>query len=244
MSSRTQAERSEATRGALIGAARRLFAERGYAGVGTEEIVRAAGVTRGALYHHFDGKRDLLRAVYEQLEAEIAAQVAAGVDPGASIPETLAAGAQLFLDRCMEPEVQRIVLLDAGRAVTNPDFDLLASALTPVQGITFTDDSVETVSYQWSAGGGTDQSVGSSSTLSGDVSASFSERVGRKNPGAVNGLADVWMLLEEGNGEPCRRQARTCEEPCRSTAHDDNVLHAGILAAKTSCRASPTHLET
>ena len=72
MSSRTQAERSEATRGALIDAARRLFAERGYADVGTEEIVRAAGVTRGALYHHFDGKRDLLRAVYEQIEAEIA----------------------------------------------------------------------------------------------------------------------------------------------------------------------------
>jgi AcrR family transcriptional regulator len=109
----TQAEGTEATRGALIGAARRLFAQRGYADVGTEEIVRAAGVTRGALYHHFDGKRDLLRAVYEQLEAEIATEVAAGVVPGASIVETLAAGAQLFLDHCLEPEVQRIVLLDA-----------------------------------------------------------------------------------------------------------------------------------
>ena len=83
MSSRTQAERSEATRGALIAAARRLFAERGYADVGTEEIVRAAGVTRGALYHHFDGKRDLLRAVYEQIESEIAPEVAEGVTPGA-----------------------------------------------------------------------------------------------------------------------------------------------------------------
>jgi AcrR family transcriptional regulator len=113
MSSRTQSERSEATRGALIEAARALFAERGYAGVGTEEIVRAAGVTRGALYHHFDGKRDLLRAVYEQLESEIAAEVAADVTAGAGALETLRAGAQLFLDHCLEPEVQRIVLLDA-----------------------------------------------------------------------------------------------------------------------------------
>jgi AcrR family transcriptional regulator len=113
MSSRTQAERTEATRGALIAAARRLFAQRGYADVGTEEIVRAAGVTRGALYHHFDGKRDLMRAVYEQLEAELATEVAEGVEPGASVADTLAAGAQRFLDHCLEPEVQRIVLLDA-----------------------------------------------------------------------------------------------------------------------------------
>jgi len=110
---RTQAERAEATRAALIAAARRLFAERGYAGVGTEEIVRAAGVTRGALYHHFDGKRELLAAVYEQIESEIAAQLAGAVAPGAGALETLAAGSQMFLDRCLEPEVQRIALLDA-----------------------------------------------------------------------------------------------------------------------------------
>src|SRR5215217_4136778 len=108
-----KAERSEATRAELIEAARRLFAERGYAGVGTEEIVRAAGVTRGALYHHFRGKRDLLRAVYEELESEIARVIAEGVSPGAGVLETLTAGAESFLDHCLEPEVQRIVLLDA-----------------------------------------------------------------------------------------------------------------------------------
>jgi AcrR family transcriptional regulator len=113
MSSRTQAERSETTRAALMVAARSLFAERGYAGVATEEIVRAAGVTRGALYHHFDGKRDLLRAVYEQLEAELARELADRFTPGAGALETLSAGAEMFLDHCLEPEVQRIVLLDA-----------------------------------------------------------------------------------------------------------------------------------
>ena len=113
MSSRTQAERSETTRAALIDAARPLFAERGYADVATEEIVRRAGVTRGALYHHFDGKRELLAAVYEQMEAEIAARLGESVTPGAGALETLEAGAEMFLDHCLEPEVQRIVLLDA-----------------------------------------------------------------------------------------------------------------------------------
>lgn len=110
---RTQAERSGATRAALIDAARHLFAERGYADVGTEEIVREAGVTRGALYHHFDGKRELLRAVYVQIESEIAQELAERAVAGASVLETLRLGAERFLDRCLEPEVQRIALLDA-----------------------------------------------------------------------------------------------------------------------------------
>src|SRR5918996_4636578 len=110
---RTQAERSEATRAALIAAARALFAERSYAGVGTEEIVKGAGVTRGALYHHFGGKRELLRAVYEQMETEFMERLAAAAQPGAGAVETMLAGAEMFLDHCLEPEVQRIVLLDA-----------------------------------------------------------------------------------------------------------------------------------
>jgi AcrR family transcriptional regulator len=111
---RTQAERSEATREALIEAARPLFAERGYAGVGTEEIVRAAGVTRGALYHHFDGKRDLFEAVYERVEIELAERIAAGaLAGGAGEPlAAMRAGAEMFLQACTEPEAQRIALLD------------------------------------------------------------------------------------------------------------------------------------
>ena len=111
---RTQAERSEATRGALVAAARPLFAERGFAGVGTEEIVRAAGVTRGALYHHFDGKRELFEAVYVRIEVELAERIAAGaLEAGASSPlEAMRAGAEMFLDACTGAEVQQIVLLD------------------------------------------------------------------------------------------------------------------------------------
>jgi AcrR family transcriptional regulator len=109
--------RSQATRAALIAAARRLFGACGYAEVGTEEIVRAAGVTRGALYHHFDSKRELLAAVYEQIEAELTERIATAALSGESAAddplEALRLGADLFLDACLEPEVQRIVLLDA-----------------------------------------------------------------------------------------------------------------------------------
>jgi AcrR family transcriptional regulator len=111
---RTQAERSESTRAALVDAGRALFADPGYAGVSAEQIVRAAGVTRGALYHHFDGKRELFEAVYERIEAELAERIAAGaLSANASSPmEAMRAGAAMFLEACTEPEVQRIVLLD------------------------------------------------------------------------------------------------------------------------------------
>lgn len=108
-----KAEQSEATRADLIAAARRLFGERGYAAVGTEEIVRAAGVTRGALYHHFRGKRELLETVYEQVEGEVTQRIAEGALSGSDPLEAMRAGAAEFLERCLDPEVQRIVLLDA-----------------------------------------------------------------------------------------------------------------------------------
>ena len=111
----TNAERSGATRAALVAAARPLFAGRGYAGVGAEEIVAAAGVTRGALYHHFGGKDGLLAAVYEQIEQELLERIGAQVaEAGATDPlGALQAGADGFLEACSEPEVNRIVLLDA-----------------------------------------------------------------------------------------------------------------------------------
>lgn len=111
---RTQAERSESTQAALTVAARKLFAANGYAGVGTEEIVRAAGMTRGALYHHFKDKRELFEAVYVQVEKELAERIAQGaLAANAESPgEAMRAGAEMFLDACTEPDVQRIALLD------------------------------------------------------------------------------------------------------------------------------------
>jgi len=108
------AQRSEATRSALVSAARTLFAARGYAGVGTEEIVRAAGVTRGALYHHFrGGKKDLFRAVAEAVEGELVQQIASGALSAPDPYEALERGAEAWLVACTDPEVQRITLLDA-----------------------------------------------------------------------------------------------------------------------------------
>jgi AcrR family transcriptional regulator len=112
---RTQAERTGATRETLIAAARRLFTERGYDDVATEEIVRAAGVSRGALYHHFGGKAGLLEAAYEQLEAESTERVARIV-LGSDLESPLAAmraGIGAFLDECAEPELRQIALRDA-----------------------------------------------------------------------------------------------------------------------------------
>ncbi len=112
---RTQAERTQATRDALIAAARQLFTERGYDHVGTEEIVRAAGVTRGALYHQFGEKASLLEAVYERIEAESTERVARVV-LGSELHSPMAAmraGIEAFLDECAKPELRQIALHDA-----------------------------------------------------------------------------------------------------------------------------------
>jgi len=105
--------RGDATRAALVAAARALFTERGYAAVGTEEVVRRAGVTRGALYHHFRDKRDLFRAVFEQTEAEIMQTIIARVEGLTDPMEELAVGVRAFLDACGDPTLMRIGLRDA-----------------------------------------------------------------------------------------------------------------------------------
>src|SRR6516164_3359363 len=109
-----KAEQSEATRTALLATARAMFAERGYAAVGTEEIVRSAGVTRGALYHHFAGKAELFEAVYEDVERELVGTIADSLMATATDPlQALHAGTRAFLEACEDPAVQRIAMIDA-----------------------------------------------------------------------------------------------------------------------------------
>src|SRR6186997_1422722 len=104
---------ARATREALIEAALELFTERGYAGVGTEEIVARAKVTRGALYHHFEDKRDLFRVVHERVEGELIERIAARMEATADPWEVLVTGTLAFLDACEEPAVKQIALTDA-----------------------------------------------------------------------------------------------------------------------------------
>jgi AcrR family transcriptional regulator len=110
-----QAARSEATRGRLIAAGRDLFAKRGYAGAGTEQIVKRARVTRGALYHHFADKRDLFRAVVEALEVELVERIAAALaseSPDDPI-ESMKLAVRTFLDSALDPGRGRITLIEA-----------------------------------------------------------------------------------------------------------------------------------
>ena len=111
---RHKAEQSEVTRAALLRVAREFFTEKGYAATATEEIVQRAGVTRGALYHHFRDKEDLFQAVFEDAERELVENVRTAIGVARIEPwEGLFVGCQAFLDACLEPAVQRIILLDA-----------------------------------------------------------------------------------------------------------------------------------
>ncbi|MFF0546532.1 TetR/AcrR family transcriptional regulator [Nocardia thailandica] len=101
-----------ATRATLIREGRHLFAAKGYGAVGLSEIVAAAGVTKGALYHQFAGKTELFRAVLDEVQAEVGDRVAAAADTHADPWDQLLAGCEAFLRACTAPDVQRIMLVD------------------------------------------------------------------------------------------------------------------------------------
>ena len=111
---RAQADRSAATRDALVAAARPLFAAHGFAEVSTDAIVAAAGVTRGALYHQFADKTALFEAVLAAVEGDIARRLAdEAAAAGISDPvEALRHAVRTWLDICVEPEIYRIALID------------------------------------------------------------------------------------------------------------------------------------
>jgi AcrR family transcriptional regulator len=108
-----KAGRGEATRAALVQAARELFSERGYAAVGTNEVVRRAGVTRGAMYHHFPDKRELFRAAYEETERELVEGLAAHVATIEDPWEALVTGMRAFFNIASDPKLMRMGLIDA-----------------------------------------------------------------------------------------------------------------------------------
>jgi AcrR family transcriptional regulator len=114
---RTQAQRTEATTTALVDAARDLFARDGYDATSLDAVAARVKVTKGAVYHHFEGKRQLFEAVFsrevERMATPLAAAYARKKDPWAAF----GAGCRAFLDECLDPGLQRIVLLDAPAAI-------------------------------------------------------------------------------------------------------------------------------
>jgi AcrR family transcriptional regulator len=102
----------DATRAALVATARELFGERGYGETSIDEVVARTGLTKGALYHHFQGKEGLFRAVFEQVHREVTDQAAAEF-LGPDSWESLLRGCALWIDAHLDPAVRRIALEDA-----------------------------------------------------------------------------------------------------------------------------------
>ena len=127
MSAKRRVETMAENRAKLIAAARKAFAEQGYAAASMDALTAEAGLTRGALYHNFGDKKGLLAAVVDQIDGEMAARaqaVGAASDAGAASADDawqgmLAEGAA-YIEMALDPEVQRIVLLDGPAVLGDP----------------------------------------------------------------------------------------------------------------------------
>ena len=140
-----RARQAEATRALLVEVATASFTERGYAATSIDDLIREAGVARGALYHHFSGKEALFRAVYEEVEGAVVARVMAAAAAGSSPWEAVRAGLSTFLDACLEPAFRRIVILDSvsvlqaevmEAGIDPVELPMLRTVLTPLLGTT------------------------------------------------------------------------------------------------------------
>lgn len=116
----TKAEQRERTRAEIVRIATRRFAASGYAGVALEDLVAEAGLTRGALYHHFGSKQGLFRAVVEHAQARVADAVEDAASGHDDAREDFLAGCRAFLEASLAPEVRRVLLVD-GPAVLGWD---------------------------------------------------------------------------------------------------------------------------
>jgi AcrR family transcriptional regulator len=113
-------EQGKVTRRTLLDTARRLFADEGYEHVSAEHLVATAGVTRGALYHHFDDKKDLFRTVVVEMEADLDRRITEAALAADTAWGAMEAGTRALLEACQEPDVARLVMLD-GPAVLGWD---------------------------------------------------------------------------------------------------------------------------
>jgi AcrR family transcriptional regulator len=109
-------EHAEITRSAVIAAAKQQFAERGYEAVSLDDVATAARVTKGAIYHHFDSKRDLFRTVYEELAAEVESRVRKRIARGTSPLERAELAIEAFLD-CADDDAIRAMFRDGSTAL-------------------------------------------------------------------------------------------------------------------------------
>jgi AcrR family transcriptional regulator len=108
-----RAEHVAQTRAALVSAGRRLFGQAGFAATSVEDLAREAGVTTGALYHHFPTKAALFEAVFEMVHLELMAASGEAAARAEGPIERLALGFEAFLDKVLEPDVQRVIITDA-----------------------------------------------------------------------------------------------------------------------------------
>ncbi len=112
-------EYTEATRQALLSAGRDIFAREGFQAAGIEAISRAARVTRGAFYHHFEDKKTLFDAVVVSLQSEAAAKIGERARAQRKIWDRLSVGIDAYLDACLEPAYGRIVIQEASAVLGN-----------------------------------------------------------------------------------------------------------------------------
>ncbi|SCC02974.1 TetR/AcrR family transcriptional regulator [Kosakonia oryziphila] len=115
-----RSETMEENRAKLIGAARKAFAERGYAAASMDELTASVGLTRGALYHNFGDKKGLLAAVVAQVDGEMAQRAKAAAATADDEWERLLAEGIAYIKMALDPEVQRIVLLDGPAFLGDP----------------------------------------------------------------------------------------------------------------------------
>jgi len=120
MAAKTRARMVEETRAKLIEAARRAFAAKGYAGASMDDLTAEAGLTRGALYHNFGDKKGLLQGVIDQIDAEMLVRMREAQERTQSAWLGFLAEGIAYIEMALEPEIQRIMLLDGPSVLGDP----------------------------------------------------------------------------------------------------------------------------